>query len=181
MPPTDTDINPGQHNISEAHISRQAPECVALCPPWRTAESGAACEFRGFRRLPTPYTATPTLVVSRRRSRLKNRRSDVFKEKQNEQTSNPLEAGPAGGPFRPFKDALHPADRGAQPDKDAHGRGVLPPSTGGSSQGSRRAAQSIAKGVLAQLGEDLNSAHGVIFGDYFSVRAYLADTVDGMW
>ena len=43
------------------------------------------------------------------------------------------------------------------------------------------AAQSIAEGVLAQLGEDLNSAHGVIFGDYFSVRAYLAGTVDGMF
>ena len=36
-------------------------------------------------------------------------------------------------------------------------------------------------GVTAQLGEDLNSARGVIFGDYFSVRAYLADTVDGMF
>ena len=43
------------------------------------------------------------------------------------------------------------------------------------------AAQSIAEGVLAQLGEDLNSAHGVIFGDYFSVRAYLAGTVDGLF
>ena len=41
------------------------------------------------------------------------------------------------------------------------------------------AAQAIAEGILAQLGQELNSAHGVIFGDFFAVRAYLDGTVDG--
>lgn len=42
------------------------------------------------------------------------------------------------------------------------------------------AAQAIAEGILAQLGEELNSARGVIFGDFFAVRAYLTGTVDGL-
>ena len=42
------------------------------------------------------------------------------------------------------------------------------------------AAQAIAEGILAQLGQELNSAHGVIFGDFFAVRAYLDGTVDGL-
>ena len=37
----------------EAHISRQALECMASCPPWLTAASGAASEFRRFQRDPT--------------------------------------------------------------------------------------------------------------------------------
>lgn len=39
--------------LKKAHISRQALKCVAFWPPWRTAASGATCEFRGFRREPT--------------------------------------------------------------------------------------------------------------------------------
>ena len=42
------------------------------------------------------------------------------------------------------------------------------------------AAQAIAEGILAQLGDDLNNAHGVKFGDFFSVRAYLTGTVEGL-
>ena len=42
------------------------------------------------------------------------------------------------------------------------------------------AAQAIAEGILAQLGQELNSAHGVIFGDFFAVRAYLDGTVEGL-
>ena len=41
------------------------------------------------------------------------------------------------------------------------------------------AAQAIAEGILAQLGQELNSAHGVKFGDFFAVRAYLTGTVEG--
>lgn len=42
------------------------------------------------------------------------------------------------------------------------------------------AAKSIAEGILIQLGEELNAAHGVKFGDFFAVRSYLTGTVDGL-
>lgn len=42
------------------------------------------------------------------------------------------------------------------------------------------AAKSIAEGILMQLGEELNAAHGVKFGDFFAVRTYLTGTVDGL-
>jgi hypothetical protein len=41
------------------------------------------------------------------------------------------------------------------------------------------AAQAIAEGILVQLGQELNAAHGVVFGDFFAVRAYLTGTVEG--
>ena len=39
------------------------------------------------------------------------------------------------------------------------------------------AAQSIADGIMTQLGETLNDGTGVLFGDYFSVRPYLSGTM----
>ena len=42
------------------------------------------------------------------------------------------------------------------------------------------AAQAIAEGILVQLGEELNAAHGVSFGEFFAVRAYLTGTVEGL-
>ena len=42
------------------------------------------------------------------------------------------------------------------------------------------AAESIATGILTQLGKELNDARGVDFGDFFKVRAYLDGTVDGL-
>jgi hypothetical protein len=42
------------------------------------------------------------------------------------------------------------------------------------------AAEAIATGVLRQLGEELNAARGVDFGDFFKVRAYLDGTVEGL-
>ena len=42
------------------------------------------------------------------------------------------------------------------------------------------AAQAIAEGILVQLGQELNAAHGVVFGDFFAVRAYLTGTDEGL-
>ena len=39
------------------------------------------------------------------------------------------------------------------------------------------AAQSIADGIMTQLGETLNNGTGVLFGEYFSVRPYLSGTM----
>ena len=42
------------------------------------------------------------------------------------------------------------------------------------------AAQSIADGIMTQLGETLNSGTGVLFGEYFAVRPYLSGTIKNM-
>ena len=42
------------------------------------------------------------------------------------------------------------------------------------------AAQSIADGIMTQLGEVLNQGTGVLFGDYFAVRPYLSGTIPNL-
>ena len=42
------------------------------------------------------------------------------------------------------------------------------------------AAQSIADGIMTQLGETLNNGTGVLFGEYFAVRPYLSGTIPNM-